>query len=322
MNKIKSIKKVLFILGIAFGLLTIVIGLSFINHKLQLSKEESIFVANGEIVEINEHKMHVYSEGEGDNTLVFMAGGGTSSPVLDFKSLYSILSDKYKIAVVEKSGYGFSEESNVDRDIDTMLKETREALFKAGIKAPFILYPHSISGIEALYWAQKHPEEVKGIIGLDMAVPEAYEDYKVNTRLFKIGRFGSQIGITRLFPSIVNSSAAIKYGGLKEEEKELYRTVFYRKTASKSMLREVEEIKSNAEKVKANGIPNIPILLFSSNGDGTGWDKDKWLELQSSYIKKLDIGKNIKFNCEHYIHNIEYEKIAEESIKFIEETIY
>lgn len=32
---------------------------------------------------------------------------GTCSPILDFKSLYSLLSDEYKIAVVEKFGYGF-----------------------------------------------------------------------------------------------------------------------------------------------------------------------------------------------------------------------
>lgn len=47
--------------------------------------------------------------GRGDKTLVFMSGGGTCSPILDFKSLYSLLSSEYKIAVVEKFGYGFSD---------------------------------------------------------------------------------------------------------------------------------------------------------------------------------------------------------------------
>ena len=30
-------------------------------------------------------------------------------PILDFKSLYSQLSDNYKIVVIEKFGYGFSD---------------------------------------------------------------------------------------------------------------------------------------------------------------------------------------------------------------------
>lgn len=53
---------------------------------------DELFVPNGQMVEVNGYNMHVYVEGEGDTTLVFMSGGGTSSPVLYFKSLYSLLS--------------------------------------------------------------------------------------------------------------------------------------------------------------------------------------------------------------------------------------
>lgn len=53
---------------------------------------DELFVPNGQMVEVNGYNMHVYVEGEGDTTLVFMSGGGTYSPVLDFKSLYSLLS--------------------------------------------------------------------------------------------------------------------------------------------------------------------------------------------------------------------------------------
>lgn len=100
------------------------------------------------MIEVKEHLMHLYSEGEGDIPLIFMSGGGTSSPVLNFKSLYSELSDQYLIVVVEKAGYGFSEVT----DLGTILSETRSALSKAGIEGPFVLMPHSMSGIEALYW--------------------------------------------------------------------------------------------------------------------------------------------------------------------------
>ena len=69
----------------------------------------------------------IYVEGTGDTTLVFMSGGGTCSPILDFKSLYSLLSDKYQIAVVEKFGYGFSDVVDKVRDIDSILEDTRTA---------------------------------------------------------------------------------------------------------------------------------------------------------------------------------------------------
>jgi pimeloyl-ACP methyl ester carboxylesterase len=246
-----------------------------------------------------------------------MSGGGTSSPVLDFKSLYSLLSDKYKIAVVEKAGYGFSDITDSEPNIDTILQETRKALLKSGVEGPYILFPHSMSGIEALYWAQVYPNEVKAIIGLDMAVPAAYKDYDINMPLVHLSSFAANIGFTRWIPSL-SESDAIKYGTLTDEEKELYKVIFYRRSATKNMVNEIKHIKENAEKVGAAGIPNVPILLFSSNGQGTGWNEDAWNEIQKEFIGKHKDGILIKLDSAHYIHDIEIKRIADESEKYIE----
>ena len=69
---------------------------------------------------------------------------------------------------------------------------------KAGIDGPYVLCPHSMSGIEALYWAQEYPDEIESIIGLDMAVPEYYENMKINLPLMKLGQYAADLGITRL----------------------------------------------------------------------------------------------------------------------------
>ncbi len=314
-------KKILKLIGIIIVIVIIFMIISYINHRINLSKEDELFVPNGEMVEVNGHRIHVYTEGEGDITLVFMSGGGTSSPVLDFKSLYSLLDDKYRIVVVEKAGYGFSDVVDIDRDIDNVLSETREALSKAKISGPYILCPHSMSGIEALYWAQKHPDEVTAIIGLDMAVPESYEEYNINGPIIKLSAFAANIGITRWIPSI-SESDAIKHGTLTEEEKELYKVIFYRRTATKTMLNEVQEIKKSASKVKGNEVPDVPILMFSSNGQGTGWDEEVWKNFQKNYIENIEDGKIINLDCSHYVHDIEYEKIADETKKFIKSLNY
>ncbi|MGL5067985.1 MAG: alpha/beta hydrolase [Sarcina sp.] len=268
-------------------------------------------------MKVNGHNMHIYSEGTGEIPIVFMSGGGTSSPVLDFKSLYSLLSKKYKIVVIEKIGYGFSDIADVPRDIDSILSDTREALRLSGINGPFILAPHSMSRIEALYWAQKYPGEVKGIIGLDMAFPNMYEEYKINMPLLKLSQIGANIGITRLIASI-SKSDAIKYGTLTNAEKELYKAIFYKRTATSTMLSEVENIKENAKKVSDKPLPSVPILLFSSNGKGTGYTKDEWKRLQEEALRGIRDEAIIYLDCSHYVHDIEYEKIAETSNLFIE----
>lgn len=314
MKQGKKCMKMLFIVFIVTGIFLLA---SYINHRIQLSKEKSLLTPLGEIVNVNGNKMSVYTEGTGEKTLVFMSGGGTCSPILDFKSLYSLLSDDYKIAVVEKFGYGFSDVVNADRSIDSVLEDTRAALKLAGVQGPFILCPHSMSGIEALYWAQKYPDEVSAIIGLDMAVPKAYADYDINMLGIRIGQIGARLGITRFIPNAAESDA-IKYGTLSEEEKEIYRAVFFSRTATTTMINEVQSIKESASKVSDGAVPQIPMLLFVSNGEGTGWNKDEWIKYQKDYIANVETGEIVELDCPHYIHDYEYETISVEMKKFID----
>lgn len=76
---------ILILIAVIVSVFVLIISISFINHKIQLTREAELFVPTGQLVEVNGHEMHVYSEGNGDETLIFMSGGGTSSPVLDFK---------------------------------------------------------------------------------------------------------------------------------------------------------------------------------------------------------------------------------------------
>ncbi len=131
----KGIKVVL----IALSIIVILLFAIFINHKNQLKKESELLSPMGQLVEVDGHKMSVYIEGNGERTIVFLSGGGTSSPILDFKSLYSLLSDDYKIVVVEKFGYGFSDVVDKDRDVASVLADTRAALSAAGVEGPYIL---------------------------------------------------------------------------------------------------------------------------------------------------------------------------------------
>lgn len=169
-----------------------------------------------------------------------------------------------------------------------------------------------MSGIEALYWSQKYPDEVESIIGLDMSVPQMYEDMEINLSMAKMISFAANIGVTRWIPSITESDA-IKYGTLNEEEKKLYRAVFYRRTQTSDMLNEVAKIKSNAKIVEQNEMPDIPILIFSSNGIGTGFEAKEWVAYYTSFIKMHPRAELIQLDTSHYVHDIEYEKIAKET---------
>lgn len=308
-------KKMFKIAGIVLSLICGILTVSFVNHRIRLKAEKKLLNPLGKLVEVDGANMSIYTEGEGENTLVFMSGGGTCSPILDFKSLYSLLTNDYQIAVVEKFGYGFSDITNKSRDIDTILENTRSALQSAGIKPPYTLCPHSMSGIEALYWAQKYPGEISAIIGLDMSVPQTYEELKINVPILRLAQFGAAAGITRF--TNFSEGAAIQSGTLTEEEKKIYRALFYSRTLTDDMLNEVSNIKESAEKVGGRDLPQIPILMFCSDGSGgTGFTEEKWRKIQSDFAKSC--GADIIYlDCGHYVHDYEYEKIAKETKNFL-----
>lgn len=305
----KVFKIALIVLSIVIGTLLLLLLIATVNHRIRLKSEEKLFSPLGTMATVDGKQMSVYVEGEGEKTLVFMSGGGTCSPILDFRTLYSRLSDSYRVAVVEKFGYGFSDIIDEERPIDAILEDTRAALSAVGVEGPYILCPHSMSGIEALYWTQKYPEEVSAIVGLDMAVPEFYESMKISAAQLSLVQFTSEAGITRLIPGL-SESDAIRGGRLTEQEKAIYRAVFYRRTMTDTMIKEMLSIKDSAALVAQGEPPRIPILLFCSDATGTGFEKDEWIGIQNGFAKTCADAQVICLDCGHYVHNYEYERIA------------
>jgi len=291
------------------------------NHNHQLKREAKAYPPPGNVVEVNNKKMHVYAEGEGELTLVFMAGHGTSNPTIDFKPMWMRMKDEYRIAVVEKSGYGWSDVSNSSRDIDTVLEEIRKALELSGEKAPYVLFPHSMSGLEAIYWAQKYPDEVKAIIGLDPCTPEAIEVLPEPQKIqLYFMHLISRIGLSRFIPEseIGDHLPLMKSNDLTEEEKLQYMAGFYKSAFTRDMLREIDFLKDNAQTVKNEETPfDIPMYFFISNDQEVS--AVGWSETLIDFLSKISIGKHMQLDTSHYVHYEKADLIVLESKKFLEQ---
>jgi hypothetical protein len=276
----------------------------------------------GKMITVNNHKIHIYSEGEGNLPLIFMSGSGTSSPMYDFKTLFTKMSKEHKIVVVEKAGYGFSEITDMPRDIDTILFETRAALLEANIEPPYILFPHSMSGIEALYWIQCYPQEIKAIIGIDAALPPYYENIELKYTL-KIIKFISKIingKLKYLLPTIANVLPPIKYGILNDIDKNICKEIIFHRTLTNDMINEGIMIKEKNKKINIELLKKVPMLLFISNGKEIGLKKGEWEKTIRSYTKELN-AEIVSFNAGHYLHDILPEEISNRSKKFIRNVI-
>ena len=339
-NPFRLIGRVLLVFIITCALF--IAGLHFYD-KSRLKRESELIHQKGQLVEIDGKNMNIYIEGSGEKVLVFMAGANTPAVIYDFKPLYNLLSDEYKVVVIEKFGYGYSDDIDGVRSLSTMLRQDREALKKAGVEAPYILCPHSASGLEAISWAVQYPNEVEAIIGLDMAVPEQFD--------YQIGDFDSvktqtyeetieeeafydfwmyDMGGYRLYPITKIFPAAASDKLTKEEQAE-YKAItyhWYSQFYKTAMFREglaTEQQVSDYRTLRNNEKPNIPTLLFVSQDEATfnamlgANGLEKWKKIHENYIDGLSNGKIVQLDCGHYVHVEAPDQISSELRKFIDD---
>lgn len=305
-------KRLLFLMGAVLVLLLA----SFIYHRLALQREKTSHNPMGEMVSVNGHDMSVFVKGNGPQTLVFLSGAGTASPILDFKDLYDGLSKQYKIVVVERAGYGYSEDTSKSRDVSEVLSETRQALAKAQVSGPYIILSHSMASLETLLWQEKYPSEIKAIIGLDWALPESYAHLKIHSQILRMARLGSQLGLLRYIPSRLY----VPNENLSSSDRRLYQRIAYRQILSQAMLNESLSVKENAKKVDAKIDSQIPTLLLVSNGEGTSFSKEEWRNYAARFAKDQ---KNIEltfYDAPHYLYHYQTKEVVAKIEDFIKET--
>ena len=266
---------------------------------------------NGELVTVNGHKIHVYLRGnEKAPSIVFMAGHCTVAPVYDFKVLYEKLLPDLRVIVPEKFGYGYSDIFPSPCDIDTLVSIQRQALAALGETGPYILAPHSLSGLEAIRWKQLYPHEVSAIVGIDMATPISFscwteDQVRKTVRLMKVLR-GLRLG------SLLTSVSGLS---LTEEEIRQHKLLKRRNAFNPCCIGEAREALNNSRTVSGAGGVECPTLLFSSNGEGQ--EKD-WIAYQKEFAARMD-AKLVFYDCGHYLHHFKSDEMSREIKRFVRE---
>ena len=287
---------------------------TFIFHRISLEKEEASLKPMGQQVLVDGHQMNVYVEGNGPETIVVLSGAGIASPILDFKEVSESLSKRYKVVIVERAGYGYSDDSNHSRDVMEVLSETRQALSQANVKGPFIILSHSMASLESLAWQEKYPDEVKTLVGLDWALPASYENLKDNQALLTVAYWSSKIGLLRYFPE----SFYIKNQTLTESERRQYKLLAYKQLMSQAMLRESQTVKENAKKVPSNINPKIPALLMISNGDGTSFSQFEWQRYAERFASDQSNVQVVYMDAPHDLYHYQSDAIVSRIREFLE----
>jgi len=283
------------------------------------NRESNAIKPVGESYNINSHDMHLYSAGEGDNTLVFIAGSGTPSSFTDFYYLQNELQQHLKTVSFDHAGYGWSKRTHSPRTIDSLVKELHELLEKSNQSPPYILVAHSLASLEALRFAQQYPKEVKGIVLLDGGSPEFFVNYS-ETQAYLLNRLAAALRVTGVNRALGSLGFKLPFvgenlrsGSLPHEIIHMDASMYYNHIGDNSNLNVIKNINENAQIVFDKGhIRNIPLLILSSD-NGEEWEKS-----QLEFLNWSNNSSQKTITCSaHYLHWSHKEVVISEIIEFL-----
>jgi pimeloyl-ACP methyl ester carboxylesterase len=282
--------------------------------------EKSNLAPYGELVEVADGAMNVYRAGtEGAQPLVLLSGLGTTAPALDFAPLIREL-DSFDVIVVEGFGYGYSDLSARERTVENISTELHDALSSLDLGRPYVLAGHSIAGFYTLDYANRYPDEVTAVVGIDPTVPLAKAGTASSTGGgINAGRILSAIGLVRtvvwVAPSLADPSSDADFTAA---ELQRMRTMTSWNYGNAAVDDETARMSSNAAALDGVTYPdNMPVLdLLSSDSVATIPD---WLEKHENQLKNVTHHEIVELEGPHYLHWTQSKVMAAKITEFLRE---
>jgi pimeloyl-ACP methyl ester carboxylesterase len=194
----------MFSLAGALGIL-LLIGLAY---EQRARRKERGARRSGRFVEIAGTRTYVVEAGEAEPTVVFLHGAGDSS-----SSWIAIRREAARFArslAFDRPGLGSSEsrpQGAPARPVD----ELEELLEKLDRRGPLVLVGHSLGGVIARLFAQRHPCRVVGLVLVDPSHEKLAGDSKFRAGMAAVGlmlsvlRLLSPVGAVRLLGSALGT---------------------------------------------------------------------------------------------------------------------
>ncbi len=276
-----------------------------IQQRIRTDNDLSAMEEAGEAVETAHGTFRVHTQGAG-TPVVFLSGLGTTGPFYDFKPLWQPLSDDHRIIVIERPGYGYNQTSSRDKGIASVVGGYREVLGTLDIETPVTIMAHSMAGLEAVYWAQNHPDEVSHIIGLDMTIAPVLLDVTGTPPRFSgavqyaVGR----LGLSRFMDekSLESALPVLAYEGFEDEERNHIETLFHANMFNRNILRESRRLNENAETVAENApARETAMLVFISNDLIDAHPEIK--TIFADYFRDSETYESHVLDTGHYVHH-------------------
>lgn len=116
---IKKINKKSFLTILIVFLLLISIGRLY-EYSMEMYENKK-FKQPGRLIDVYDHKMHIFTQGVGEYSVLFTVGSGTPSSYTDYYYIQQEISKIARTISYDRLGYGWSEKTSSDRNIHRLV---------------------------------------------------------------------------------------------------------------------------------------------------------------------------------------------------------
>ncbi len=268
---LKAVRKIFLIL---FCVIMIALLVIFAVHKYLSAKEYNMLKDAGYINTVSagnyDLNASIYGNEKGSHTIVGISGMGCSDFAVTVKPFMERFTDDCKIVVIDRAGYGMSDDTKISQTVEQIVNDYRTVLINSGCEAPYILVAHSLGGDYATYWENAYPDEIEGVVYFDpnyvlgdITIIDEHPGEQVwwEDEMSSVDPIFSKMGLARIYMEITDVKPWLS--AVSRNYPEYMKAFFEHSAATFAQNSEsecsAENMKKTSEILKINNIPKLYI---------------------------------------------------------------
>lgn len=302
------------------ALACVLLAIRLLLHAPLVSAEETSeqsrlpSAMKGRFVSLDNFRLRIDCEGEGEVTVLFEPGLGGSA--YEWQPLQQALKSRARTCVYDRAGYGWSGPSPYPRTARRLATEAEHMLSAMNIEGPLILVGHSFGGFVMRLLALQRRKDMLALVLIDSSHERQLE------RLEKLnGRSMMPSG-----KSFVISPAEIPASLPADVQREIRRFSRMRKTYA-ALHSEMSRFRESADQVRRSRVDvPYPVVVISRGRDlhATDYKGDLktaiWNELQEDLVGLSNQGRLIVAEQSgHHVHADQPRLVVDAIIALLDE---
>ncbi|SRR5665213_342235 len=137
------------------------------------ARDAKLYPPPGKLVDVGGYRLHLLCKGASSGPAVVMVAGGGTPAVVSY-----VLQDRIarfaRVCSYDRAGLGWSDRAPRTLTFGDQIADLENLLHNAHVPGPYIFALDSFGGLVVIGFAQKHPDQVAGIVFLDGVDPELW----------------------------------------------------------------------------------------------------------------------------------------------------